>query len=323
MNNKGKYSYSTKAVFSGPWLLDDKALIGLDSIFEKYWFRFEKRRKSLLEASLVNDYRLIWEQSVSKDDLLEKIASVPSLNPHSRNIKQVSILYDGHTFECDSISTALTEISLVSKVPHGFTYYLSSSDVECKVELNTIGGLEVFTSPDNLPLARNMYTELIAWVEKYTAPFWLRWWSKLAKSGLRFYVFLLGLILSISLLNRFIKWNNSLLKSQEQAHFLVEGGINSQNISEAIKLLLQTQIIDRISIQSSSTIWFLVAVVIMGIVLSVRPNVVMGIGKGSSYIRVWRWWLRFISVSVPLFFLTFIILPRLASWIESFISLKP
>jgi hypothetical protein len=323
MNNKGKYSYSTKAVFSGPWLLDNKALTGLDSIFEKYWLLFEKRRKSLLEVSLVKDYGLIWEQSVSKDDLMEKIASVPYLNPHSRNIKQVSILYDGHTFECDSLSYAFAEISLVSKLPRGFIYYLSSGNVECKVELNSIGGLEVFTSPEDLDLSRNMYTELITWVEKYTAPFWLRWWSKLANSGLRFYVFLLGVILSLSLLNRLIKWNSSLLKSQEQAHVLIEGGINNQNISEAIKLLLQTQIIDRISIQSSSTIWFLVAIVIIGIVLSVRPNVVMGIGKGSSYIRVWRWWLRFISVSVPLFFLTFIILPRLAGWIEGFISLIP
>ena len=90
-------------------------------------------------------------------------------------------------------------------------------------------------------------------------------------------------------------------------------------MADAVELLLELQIPNKISLVIFP--WMkalLLVLVFVGIVVRIRPIVVVGIGKGSRSIKIWRIWLGIIGITIPTLIFGSFIWPYLVKVITKF-----
>ena len=90
-------------------------------------------------------------------------------------------------------------------------------------------------------------------------------------------------------------------------------------MAEGVKLLLEIQLANRISfiIQPWMKVLF-IGIVVLGIVVRIRPLVVLGIGKGIKYLRIWRIWMKIIGVTIPTLLFGSFVWPLIEDFVKGF-----
>ena len=157
------------------------------------------------------------------------------------------------------------------------------------------------------------------WAIKHQSPKWQRVWQNL--NGLQWLAYALLFMVTLVILR--VQLDSGINKNtRQQAAQLLENGLQSEEITEAIELLLSrevsysAQINTKKSIPNLYIIFFFVSSII-AIILSYPPKVILGIGKGTTSIYRLRLWTKFIGITVPLGFFGIIIIPLIQGYIFS------
>jgi hypothetical protein len=190
---------------------------------------------------------------------------------------------------------------LLREIPLGFVVHLTSGDINCRifVDINT-NSLEIIVSPKDLEEAKELFTVLYNWADKHTHTavqifFKLlserKWYVLVPYSAVIFYLFVQAQDQATEIL-------------REKAISLLKRGITQSNIVEAVETLLriETQSVTAQPIQTPNWFWISVfGLVYLILILFLQPKVILGIGKGAKYIKLWNGWQRLILITIPPF----------------------
>lgn len=297
------FQFSTDEVYPGPWLLDQNALKGLDLIVLKHWEIFETRRLQLL--NLAYEERL----DISTHNINEQLSLFSeSLPPHLlMSYLEFHIRYYKSIYKCDKFEDAFRERLLSQQTPNGFKIEFCSGDISGTVDLDVNDGLSVRLEPEDLQEVQDIFIDLEEWVSDNRPSFWQRVWGKVADVGFRLHVFVIIAILGIALVINLIAPYQSGLIVKAGAQKFIDQSVSDSNLLEAVTFLLQAQVLN------SNTLvfppWFkisLLFLVLLMVIIPIRPKVVLGIGKGKTYIKLWRIWQKVVLFSIPTSILKFI-----------------
>ena len=316
--------YSTNDTLEGPWLLDANALKTLDAILSKHWDLLESRRNQLLDLTVDDEYKKYEKQfiNLSSDDVREKLEVFRRVHPiYSVNYFQIYIHYKKSRYFCESFESAFRERSLLDSSPTGFAIEFDSADIKCKVDLDEGNGLSINVTPEEYLESQNLFLDVYQWATGQRAPYWQRLWRRIADRGFIPYLAAIILLGVVFLIMNFTQNNSDILQAQETAQDLIDKGIDNSNVSEVLRLLLQMQVLGQTTIKFPS--WFrviLITCAILGLVIPVRPRVVLGIGKGQSYLRLWKLWLTIVGITLPSFAFYNFVLPYIIDLIRQIVN---
>jgi hypothetical protein len=161
----------------------------------------------------------------------------------------VQIYYSDSEFSCDNFDTALAQRSLVEKNPEGFSISISSGGIEGVISINKDNGFEISLEPEELPEVQEIYTAIWLWADENGPSWWQRWWWIAANMGLKFYLYLLGLPISLWAFFSLVAQNNNLIEMRRRAEQLLSAGVTNSNMADVIELLLEMEVRNTASIE--------------------------------------------------------------------------
>jgi hypothetical protein len=316
--------YSTHDTLEGPWLLEANALKNLDAILSKHWELLESRREQFLDLAVDDEYKKYELQFInsSAEDVREKLEIFRRSHPvYSISYFQIYIHYKKSRYFCKKFESAFRERSLLDSVPIGFVVEFNSAEIKCKLDLEEDNGLSISITPEDCVESQNLFLDIYEWAIGHRAAYWQRLWGRIANRGFVPYLGTFILLGIIFLVMNFTQDNSDILKAQTTAQELIDKGIDNSNIAEAVRLLLQMQVVGQTTIEFPN--WFRVILIIctiIGLVIPFRPRVVLGIGRGQSYLRLWKLWLTAVGITLPSFAIYNFVLPPIIDFIKQIIN---
>lgn len=325
--------YPTEFKGNGPWLLDENALLELDQILESEWLKLEGIRNNLIdeaakkEVEELNDKFGTYKTKSAKKKKIDEIKN-DNLRFYGlkRSTKKISIMLKNKKYETDRLLSAIQDNALTEEVATAFDADIESGEVKCKVHTSDWSDhLYIDVSPETSREAREIYVVLRNWSEKYSPTIWQKLWNKF--HGITWGVWLLMLVIMALFVS--INSTSSLTSTYQRARELLDKGITEENSTEAIELLLIMQTnYDPINQVKTSNVsltpikvvfWF---GLIINILLSPKVKVVLGIGKGRQKINLWKFWYKFVSITIPGFVFVWFVAPYIVNIINSYINNK-
>lgn len=314
-----KLIYSTEEDFSGPWLLDGDALLHLDAILDEEIGRLTIERNERLsqdsEASAKRLYpNLSGSELVEKQEGFKKtwLEETPPVLNRYRIFKGVSVKFaNKQTIEADSFKDIIRDYSASEAMPISFAVDIQCGEVRGKLTTRDYFDrkLSISVTPEDNRGARELFVVLRQWATNNMAPGWQTLWARISSYGLHWVIWFVAVAFSFSAWGIYAA-AKTISPAEEaakvKAYQLIDAGISNANLQEAIEtmLMLQTKYYPG---QSTSVLiplpgwlkaWFIVGLAVCTI-LSIRPGVVLGIGKGTARIKVWRQWLNIVWVTIP------------------------
>jgi len=316
--------YSTDDIIEGPWLLDTNALKDLDSIIQKHWRSLESRRNQLLDLAVDDEYKKYEKQlSISHQYVSEQLELFRRSHPvYSVSYLQICLRYKKSRYFCESFESAFRERSLFDSIPNGFAIEFNSVDIKCKIDLSEQNGMSINVVPEEVMESQELFLDIYQWTIRHRAPYWQRLWGKIADRGYWPYFAIVVVSSLVLLVINTFSANSEILALQEAAQRLIDQGLSTSNMPQAIELLLKMQILDRSTIEFPG--WYTVVVfgsIILGIILHIRPKIVLGIGKGSNYLRSWKIWQVLVGVTIPTLIFYNFVLPPVVNFIKQLINI--
>jgi hypothetical protein len=303
----------------GPWLIDAEQLVEFDNLVGREFSRLETVLKESLDEAVrteCDDFitkktgqreqlgRQYPEEEIERDRTQRENLVRPRLARRYKTERSVEVylkkekVLSGKTFSEIAIHPeVLTDVGI------GFdaTFKVGGSNIT--LSLSPIGSMELLCVHDLSTEAAPLYGALRSWMHRVEPPRWQRAWFELASTPIIWAIFLL--LVMIGVLAALTPGS----PYKGEAHGLLAAGITTPDKQrKALELLLAISSNYRRTISIPN--WFIVSVVAgfaVCVVLSICPNVSIGIGKGAKSVETWRRWSTFAFVSVPTFFLTSII----------------
>jgi hypothetical protein len=290
--------YTTTFRLHGPWLLETKQLLAVDEILDQ-----------IRPPELTADGHAP-ENKKSLTILLSK----------ERELKS------------SSFKEAMTHIASQNEVARGFEYTTTVGNTTASVRLipprkdkKNDGEVEPFfeirVSPPSSSTSYEIFGELKNWADNVEVPLWRHWllleFRPLFRVGLAFsIIILLSILLSTS--PGPTEYKDAL---KQQARTLLHDGINQQNQTKALELMLALES-DYIPPGTKPQharkpiAWYLIAVYVLGF-LSFTPTLCIAIWAGKRRFRWWKWWLNFNTVTIPTLLVARYFVPQLFSTLEA------
>ena len=111
---------------------------------------------------------------------------------------------------------------------------------------------------------------------------------------------------------------------RSQAQEILRDGLTQEELLQAVELLLISTAKWAPNFKHGSVpAWYLIVLaggLAVSIMLSIRPKVVIGIGRGQPILERWRLWLKFVGVALPAFISASFIGPwlyeRMGEWLK-------
>jgi len=312
--------YHTQLTVNGPWLIDSKALKELGEIIDRSWLRFEKLKEDAIKSQVAGEingrsYKDPEDRKTDEAEIEERIRRY--YGAHGKSI--TLSLKDNKSYRAESIQAALTEADLLSEESNGLAIELRNDQLQAMVDVDKLD-LRIRTSPPTDAFAREIFVTLREWAEKNKAPLWQRLWRYVVPFHWVAWLLILsfsGLIHSASRLSAGSQRGGEAVK-------LLEGGLAEEELNKAIELLLRSEFgIVTSSNSDSLPSWFFAIICIgfvVAMILSFRPKLAIGIGKGNTKIAIWRRWLRFISITVPGLVFAGFLWPHIVKLIKGFFA---
>jgi len=296
--------YTTTLRLHGPWLLETKQLLALDEILEQFLSR-------------------------------DIGASEPGVGlPHGfKNEKSLTILLpNGRELKSSSFKEAMNHIASQNEVARGFEYTATVGSTTASVKLipprkdkKNDGQEEPFfeikVSPPGSSASYEIFGELNNWADSLEVPLWRRWLVLELRPWFRIGLGCSIVFLLLTLLNTSpgpTEYKESL---KQQARALLHDGINEQNKTKALELVLALES-DYIPAGTQPKkarkpiAWYLIIVYIFGF-LSFTPTLCIAIWAGKGRLRWWNWWLKINMVTIPGLLFGKYFLPQLFSTLEA------
>ena len=304
--------YSTELVLAEPWLVDRHALEELSTIIDDCWGNLVAKQDDLAKKHAL-DHLEKYYKNLSPDKQQEKlpalVAEEQQRASRSQRKEVVLGLKNDKAFEAHSVAQILKEPALHSELPKSLSVKLRTEEADVRLSLEHSFGprLRLQVSPEQDELSKKIFVELREWAYKNRVP----WWQRVLHKLPFFYWTLWFIVVMFSLSLQPSPTDNAVKAARAEAHQILNEGVSVEKIPKAIELLLRIE--SKYATVTSSVpypLWFKLLLYVgflIGIVISIRPQLVIGIGKGASRIEWWRRWLKIVSVALPaLFFSTFL-----------------
>ena len=302
--------YPTAAEYRGPWLLDRNALEEFDQLIEEGWEQLNRaadERTARRVEELVGEY-ISEHPKAEADDIAqqrawwEKRYSDQTFERRHRNL--VVRFGDGKTIEAQSFSEVATDHRIIGDVPTGFAMSLACGNVTSETTLSRYL-LQLRVSPQGNELASDFFGSLNDWARRHRPPVWQSVWRNVV--GLH-WLLLMGLLVVLAGVAALTTSHG--ITAKQQAHELLAHGLQAADEHRALELTLRlvSEMDDSETPVPRWFWWTLGSSLILAVVLSVAPPaVILSLGAGEAKLKRWKLWLRFISVSVPVFMATTIV----------------
>jgi hypothetical protein len=309
-----KLIYSTELDIPGPWLLDTETLLTLDHILDEEMGRLIILRDEKLNQN-TEDYIKKHYPKLSASEITEQQENLKkswleddSIFNKYKTFKEISVQFaNEQTMMADSVSNIIREYSATEALPISFGVDMQCGEIRCKVSLGKYHGnsLNISVSPEEVSGARELFVVLRQWASSNMAPSWQRLWMKITSFPSHWFIW--GFILWFAYLIFVIGAVNPAEEAAKaRARQLIDSGISDSNLYEAIEtsLMLQVKYYPgqtpslNVTIPGWLRAWFVFGLIV-NIILSIKPSVVIGIGKGVRRIKLWRMWLNIAWVTIP------------------------
>ncbi len=284
----------------GPWLIDQKALEKLDCLLESI-------HQKLVQVANTDNAKE-GNTNQKKLDVPKNAMLIAKNKSRIEDSTLLGILRDPKAKDFDPLEL---------NIKIGYRYLGPSFllSVDSKYD----GELEYSVECKNDQIRDEINYNIDAWVEELKPNKFLQFWSNWLPY-LLCPIILTGItIMSLVLFKMPKDINKESLKSQ--AYKLLQAGINEQNHNEAIEILLKLQ--TNISTDNKSAkpilrinaLKVLIIFLACIIMLSIVPKTSLGIGKGKRIVAFYKFWIKFIVITIP----SLIILPKLIDIVNRFI----
>jgi hypothetical protein len=323
-----KISIPTIRKVKPPLLIEAAHLEALDQIIERNLVGMrEYNNKEIADeaAKRVRTYvhrRLISEQNAAAEE--EKYKKEFSASFEFREERSVSIyLTKGKEIKALTFSEAISQPVGDDELATGFLAYLKVGRMRAKVTLGPESWrphLEVEVQPNDIELTQQLFGTLSNWASAFEAPKWQQRWvnMKWLPSSILFLWLMMG-VLFVPL----AQWSQAGAQAnkEEGRQLLSSGGVNASNEQRAISIILAIE-----SEYSSTNVHakplglkYWAYVIFGGLILgavSIFPNTCIGLWKGRRRVAAWRWWIRLLTVGIPLSLLGYVLVPWVMYWFK-------
>lgn len=301
-------TFNTEAELSGPWLLDQPALVALGSIFSDELARREAiENRGFLEA--VQD-AFAEKQRYVRRELTADEKSKVELQVRERRADQAPKstfrfdLKDGRSLSASALAELLDSPELRNGRVASCSFSVVSdwaSNASLEIRPSGSGAIRV---PGQDPKGAALYSRLEQWVESHgPSPLMKVWWNW---SWASWAILIVTLFFGAALVD------NTKSFWRAEAAALLDGGITQDEERHALQLLLNVateQSSPRTPEARRWLLWMLVGGLTLCAVLNIKPKLVIGIGKASWRLRAWQVWIRFVFVTAPAFVLLNVLWP--------------
>ncbi len=320
-----RLSFPTEARFRRPLLIDANQLEGLDGLIDKHIDALRREREQRIAELTQKSIDERVAQGILEEDQVENKRpsireSVARLNRLEREIRSVTIyLPRGKEIQAQRFAEAITHPVGEEETPLGFLLYLRVGEVRARLSL---GGswsedLRIDVDPNDVEVAQELFGALRNWASDVEAPKWQQKWLglRVAFVLLLWFWVLTGLVI-LPLSN----WGEAGKNVQKvEARKLLANGINPSNQHRALELLLAIESDYNPAAPAPSLglrYWSYFALGAMFFAAAcICPGISIGIWKGKQHLRLWRLWIKTVSVTVPVLAVTSILLPWLLHWL--------
>lgn len=306
-----EFIYSTEATIRGPWLVDADKLEALDKVLDEEWERLAKRNQESID-NVVAQRMGAGERELSPTELQDIRNRIEKEIRNSYGYKEfrgITILYEGgKRAEVKSFKEAMRQSTLLEGIPTRFDVEVVCGDIRSRISIDQHrGALNISTSPETVPEAKELFAALHRWGATNRPPKWQQIWQ--TWNGIQWVGWVAALPLGL-----LVSFSANPYKAQ--ARELLKNGVSQENQQRALELLLAIQSEYRPPGQESVFATWLLMFCFGGLaiclVTSFIPKSVLGIGKGQDRINHWRLWLNIVFYLVPSFIFLNIIWPLIS-----------
>ncbi|MCQ8130264.1 hypothetical protein [Methylomonas rivi] len=304
--------YLTRDDLDGPWLLDRTAMLQLSEILNSLSDKLTITAETLIESELSEYFGNLsqedqqWDRDRQRKYLTERYNLKTKCKVSFSSSKYI---------EDKSLGRLLGQPELQEEATESIDIELRAANISVNVEFrkNSFSGAKVSvrTSPETDELARYSFVELQHWAIEHQAPRWQRFLEK--QAPMHWFVYIIFVWISA---NGVPSESDRVYKELSPiAVEIVKDGITAAETPKALELILRKEFslpIQDVSPQTSS--WFNLLFFggfAVSIILSIRPTLVIGIGKHAETLKLWKWWLKLIGVSIPSFICGSILWPEI------------
>ncbi len=313
-------SYPTSLKISGPWLIDEEKLKQLDNLIDVCFRKMQEETDRSINTLIDREIDQRVNEGSSQQAATETVNSLRSIlksRIRSRPDKKNTTVYltGGRTAKGQNFAELMVLPHAQNEIPRGFRIDVSAGEMSATVSLNSTYSedFEIEVSPTNNPLSEEIFGMLHNWVADIAPPKWQqKWlsWGEFLPFGLWPVVILFFLFIWAENVSDGPKSN-----LKQEARVLLNQGINPSNEVRAMELLLSIEsdyTPERVAVKwiPGMHFWiYLSLAVYISIALSTCPKRAIGVWGGRELVKRKRQWIKFVSVSVPLYFATSICLP--------------
>jgi len=316
-------NYPTSSSVSGAWLISSDNLIELDELLDSFTDRLAKEQERYIEQ--VADEKVaaqMAQEAATPQDKLDELRtfykdSYRRRFDDTRSRVVTFFLSRGRTVIDEKFSGAIRNPHVGSEAPTGFSMFFREGEVTAKVKVRSLSysnDLEFSVEPSNSEIAQEIFGALQNWVSDLEIPRWVHVARKW-RFGIRF-ALLWWLLMAF--LIPLMHVNDSPTEAyKDEARELLKRGVTPQDQVHAMELLLAISSEYHPANRRSNLgfrFWtiYLTGGAVLG-ALAISPSVVIGVWGGKNKLRFWRWWLRFIGVTIPMLIFTSIFWKKLVS----------
>lgn len=312
------FVYSTQKGFDGPWLVGRVALDELNDVLEEISERFEVEVNKQVEAEIVEyieDY-----PPDTKDSIRESIEESIALRHQLRKNVKIS-LSSSKYLQGQTIKELLANPELQDEAPVGIEVEISAAGRKARFQLGRefFGDprLNISVSPETDGISREAFADLQLWAVNHQPPVWQQIWGKFAS-----YHWLIWLLL-ISLSSFIVPSSSDDVQAylEPKTHKILLDGVSEDELPAAVELLLQYQVKTLPKeVSREFPAWF--GVLFFGgmavcVILSIRPTMVIGLGRNKNKLEFWLKWVRFVSVTIPGIIFASFVWPYIVVWVKA------
>lgn len=299
----GQLKYPQERKCDGPWLLDredleelHKIILVIDNLLKKSW--------ELEVHSKVHSYN----QDAPEEELALMVQKEKEKRTYKHEVSCNLISTDGASLTDNHLLNLLKDNALKNlkpkelhiKVNHGM---YSENKFDFRISDLYSGDLRYEVECFDSNIKNDVQYEVDRWIDKRTPKKVIQYWTEYGVYGI-FPLLVPILLLAIyAFSTSYSSYNTELIS---QSHQLIENGIDSSNVNEAIELMMKYNLgyvpKDYAYIeQPRNPIYLRLSWVSIFLVLTllVRPKTTIGIGKMTTTLTFYRYWIRLITVILP------------------------
>jgi hypothetical protein len=326
-SNMAEIIYKTDYETSPPFLIDQNQFKRLDEIVKNEWPNLLEYKSSTIKKTSLEEFQSKltrgWYKDCPQADLDTKLQEIEKETRESYTFRHEETIItlqfkDGNSIRVSSFSEAFRNRDINDKNIVGFGLDLDCGEVKLNLKCYPYK-LSLDVRPQDRSVSSELFLQFKRGIDTVRAPVWQRIVIILGHSHwiLMFYILMILLIFGIT--KKTPDWPQI-----EQAHKLLQNGIDEDEHRVALETILALESEfgkpKRILVIAS---WYrLVAPIgiIVCILLSLIPKVVFDIGKDEGKVRYWRFYLHFISVTIPVAVFSSFVWPYIQNLLISTVS---